>query len=209
MPTSFLPRRAAAWAVLAAAATVVCGAPAAVAAPGDNGDVKIHEVGTDFTDQRNEPKVCDFYLAAFNFDTVQQVTWSIETQPSIPGGATRSGSITLATGTGHTMPVAQLPNGMYKLTWNFVGENGAGKHKVFQVDCPSPPPGGSTGGSTGGGTGGTGGGTGGPNGGPPAGGGGLARDAALSPLAGAAAVGLTAVGGVVWFRLRRRPHGAS
>jgi hypothetical protein len=206
MPTSFLPRRAAAWAVLAAAATVVCGAPAAVAAPGDNGDVKIHEVGTPFTDQRNQPKVCDFYLDAFNFDTVQEVTWSIETQPSIPGGATRSGSITLATGTGHTMPVAQLPNGMYKLTWNFVGENGNGKHKVFQVDCPSPPPGGSTGGSTGGGTGG---GTGGPNGGPPAGGGGLARDAALSPLAGAAAVGLTAVGGVVWFRLRRRPHGAS
>jgi hypothetical protein len=206
MPTSFLPRRAAAWAVLAAAATVVCGAPAAVAAPGDNGDVKIHEVGTPFTDQRNQPKVCDFYLDAFNFDTVQEVTWSIETQPSIPGGATRSGSITLTTGTGHTMPVAQLPNGMYKLTWNFVGENGNGKHKVFQVDCPSPPPGGSTGGSTGGGTGG---GTGGPNGGPPAGGGGLARDAALSPLAGAAAVGLTAVGGVVWFRLRRRPHGAS
>ncbi|MEV8546381.1 hypothetical protein [Streptomyces sp. NPDC051572] len=206
MPTSFLPRRAAAWAVLAAAATVVCGAPAAVAAPGDNGDVKIHEVGTPFTDERNQPKVCDFYLDAFNFDTVQEVTWSIETQPSIPGGATRSGSITLATGTGHTMPVAQLPNGMYKLTWNFVGENGNGKHKVFQVDCPSPPPGGSTGGSTGGGTGG---GTGGPNGGPPAGGGGLARDAALSPLAGAAAVGLTAVGGVVWFRLRRRPHGAS
>ncbi|MGR3873631.1 hypothetical protein ACUXZZ_34370 [Streptomyces graminifolii] len=198
MPTSFLPRRAAAWTVLAAAATVAFGAPVAVAAPGDNGDVKIHEVGTPFTDERNQPKVCDFYLDAFNFDTVQQVTWSIETQPSIPGGATRSGSITLTTGTGHTMPIAQLPNGMYKLTWTFVGENGAGKHKVFQVDCPSPPPGGATGGGTGG-----------PNGGPPAGGGGLARDAALTPLAGAAAVGLTAVGGTVWFRLRRRPHGAS
>ncbi|MFE2888188.1 hypothetical protein [Streptomyces sp. NPDC059272] len=198
MPTSFLPRRAAAWTVLAAAATVAFGAPVAVAAPGDNGDVKIHEVGTPFTDERNQPKVCDFYLDAFNFDTVQQVTWSIETQPSIPGGATRSGSITLTTGTGHTMPIAQLPNGMYKLTWTFAGENGAGKHKVFQVDCPSPPPGGATGGGTGG-----------PNGGPPAGGGGLARDAALTPLAGAAAVGLTAVGGTVWFRLRRRPHGAS
>jgi hypothetical protein len=207
MPTSFLPRRAATGTVLAAAAIVALGAPVAVAAPGDNGDVKIHEVGTPFTDERDQPKVCDFYLDAFNFDTVQQVTWSIETQPSIPGGATRSGSITLTTGTGHTMPVATLPNGMYKLTWTFAGENGAGKHKVFQVDCPSPPPGGTTGG-TGGGTGGTGG-TGGPNGGPPAGGGGLARDAALSPLAGAAAVGLTAVGGVVWFRLRRRPHGAS
>jgi len=30
MPTSFLPRRAAAWTVLAAAATVVSGGPAAV-----------------------------------------------------------------------------------------------------------------------------------------------------------------------------------
>ncbi|WP_019066240.1 hypothetical protein [Streptomyces hokutonensis] len=201
MPTSFLPRRAAAWTVLAAAATVVCGAPAAVAAPGDNGDVKIHEVGTPFDDQRNQPKVCDFYLDAFNFDTIQQVTWSIETQPPVLGGATRNGSITLTSGTGHTMPIATLPNGMYKLTWNFVGEHGAGKHKVFKVDCPTPPPGG--------GPGGPGGGPGGPNGGPPAGGGGLAREAALTPLAGAAAVGLTAVGGVVWFRLRRRPHGAS
>ncbi|XUL87113.1 hypothetical protein ACQ86D_10750 [Streptomyces galilaeus] len=201
MPTSFLPRRAAAWTVLAAAATVVSGAPAAVAAPGDNGDVKIHEVGTPFDDQRNQPKVCDFYLDAFNFDTIQEVTWSIETQPPVLGGATRTGSITLTSGTGHTMPVATLPNGMYKLTWNFVGEHGAGKHKVFKVDCPTPPPGGGPGGGTGG--------TGGPNGGPPAGGGGLAREAALTPLAGAAAVGLTAVGGVVWFRLRRRPHGAS
>ncbi|MFG2376268.1 hypothetical protein ACGFY9_32955 [Streptomyces sp. NPDC048504] len=201
MPTSFLPRRAAAWTVLAAAATVVSGAPVAVAA--DNGDVKIHEVGTPFDNQSNQPKVCDFYLDAFNFKRDLLVTWSIETQPSIPGGATRSGSLTIPNndGSGHTMPIAQLPNGMYKLTWTFTGENGAGKHKVFKVDCPSPPPGGSTGG--------TGGGTGGPNGGPPAGGGGLARDAALSPLAGAAAVGLTAVGGAVWFRLRRRPHGAS
>ncbi|MEV0735820.1 hypothetical protein AB0I51_07595 [Streptomyces sp. NPDC050549] len=197
MPTSFLPRRAAAWTVLAAAATVVSGAPAAVAAAGDNGDVKIHEVGTRFDDQRNQPKVCDFYLDAFNFDQIQKVTWSIETQPPVLGGATRSGSITLTGGTGHTMPVATLPNGMYKLTWNFVGENGKAKQKVFKVDCSTPAPGGGTGG------------TGGPNGGPPAGGGGLARDAALTPLAGAAAVGLTAVGGVVWFRLRRRPHGAS
>ncbi|MFI6406430.1 hypothetical protein [Streptomyces sp. NPDC050548] len=204
MPTSFLPRRAAAWTVLAAAAIVVSGAPAAVAA-GDNGDVKIHEVGTLFDDQSNDPKVCDFYIDAFNFDTVQEVTWSIETQPSVLGGATRTGSITLTGGTGHTMPVATLPNGQYKLTWNFVGENGKAKQKVFKVNCPTPPPGG----GPGGGTGGPGGGPGGPNGGPPAGGGGLAREAALTPLAGAAAVGLTAVGGVVWFRLRRRPHGAS
>ena len=73
-----------------------------------------------------------------------------------------------------------------------VGGNPAGKQKVFKVDCPNRPnvPGG-------------------PNGGPPAGGGGLAREAAFTPVAGAAAVGLAAVGAVAWFRLRRRSHGAA
>ena len=92
MPTSSLPRRAAArtaaLAALTLAGTALAGAPAALAQPGgDNGDVKIHEVGTPFDDQRNEPKVCDFYLAAFNFDPEERVTWTIRTQPEFSGGA--------------------------------------------------------------------------------------------------------------------------
>ncbi|OIJ66288.1 hypothetical protein [Streptomyces mangrovisoli] len=220
------PRRAgariAAAAVLtAAASSALAGAPAAVAAPGDNGDVKIHEVGTPFTDERNQPKVCHFYLDAFAFDTVQRITWTIETQPTVPGGPTRNGGITLVGGVGHTEPVADLPDGMYKLTWQIVGGTGAGKHKVFQVDCQpssaSPSPSGSAGSpgpsaspvSTGRPTGRPTGPVIAPNGGPPAGGGGLARSEAFSPVAGAAAVGLATVAGVVWYRLRRRTHGAS
>ncbi|MEU2658059.1 hypothetical protein ABZ615_22355 [Streptomyces sp. NPDC007325] len=111
------------------------GAPAAYAAPGDNGDVKIHEVGTPFADQRNESKVCSFYLAAFNFDSVQRVRWTIAPQPDRADGPDLAGSLRLAGGTGHTDRLA-LPDGTYRLTWTFAGAQGAGKNKVFQVDCP-------------------------------------------------------------------------
>ncbi|GAA4984482.1 hypothetical protein GCM10023205_63210 [Yinghuangia aomiensis] len=111
----------------------------ASAAAGDNGDVKIHATTTPVDDQRNEPKVCRFYLDAFNFDTLQQVTWTIDPQPANSGTGHLEGTITLVDGTGHTAALS-LPNGQYKLTWTFEGENGAGKHKVFKVSCVTPPP---------------------------------------------------------------------
>jgi len=215
MSTSLIPRRrgarltaATALAALTVTGTALAGAPAAFAAPvpGDNGTVKIHTPDTDPGDPRDEPKVCEFYLDGTGFDAMQKFHWSIETQPHVQGGDTASGDLVAdATGAAHTDNVP-LEDGMYKLTWKFEGENGAGKMKVFKVDCagstPSPtptptptstPPGG----------------PGGPHGGPPAGGGGLARTEGFSPVAGAAAAGLVVVGGVVYFRLRRRPDGAA
>ncbi|MFJ8439363.1 hypothetical protein [Kitasatospora griseola] len=131
--------------VLLGAAALPLAAPAApaFAAPGDNGDVKIHSTGVPFNDPRDEPKVCKFYLDAFNFDTVQLVSWEIDQQQP-PGIRTLSGSIVLSGGTGHTTNLS-LPNGTYKLIWNFVGETGQAKQKVFAVDCGSgaptaPPP---------------------------------------------------------------------
>ncbi|WP_435970918.1 hypothetical protein [Streptomyces sp. Qhu_M48] len=151
-------------AALTLGGATLAGAPSAFAAPGDNGDIKIHRVGTPFTDQRNEPRVCNFYLAAFNFDTLQEVDWEISRQPS-DNGPVRSGELTLASGTGHTAPLS-LPNGQYKLVWTFEGQTGAGKQKVFRVACPgdvitNPPPtggngnGGGNGGSGNGGSGGS------------------------------------------------------
>jgi hypothetical protein len=189
MTTSVRPRRAAALAVLAAAGSTLLVAPTASAAPGDKGDVKIHSVGTPADDPRDEPTVCKFYLAAFNFDIVQQVTWTIETRPLAPNGPTRAGSLALQNGTGQAAPIS-LPDGQYKLTWKIVGGLGAGQQKLFKVDCPDDP-------ATQ------------PNGGPPAGGGGLARDDAFTPVAGAAGVGLAAVGGVAWLRFRRRADGTA
>src|SRR5215475_6037374 len=112
---------------------------------GDNGDVKIHKSATAVTDQRNEPHVCTFYLDAFNFDAGQSVSWKIESWP--PTGnrsVVKSGKLVLdGKGNGHTGNMS-LQNGHYKLFWNFAGENGFAKQKVFWVACPgtapSPPP---------------------------------------------------------------------
>jgi hypothetical protein len=208
MSSPSLSRRAAACSALALAGTVLLGAPAD-AAPGDNGTVKIHTGGpvgvrTPKGDPRDEPKVCKFYIDAFNFDTVQYIDWTIATQPPVVGGAHLAGSVMLVGGAGYTKDMV-LPDGQYKLVWKIRGGNGAGKQKVFKVDCrttPSPTPSATYSRRPGGAHGG-------PHGGPPAGGGGLAREASITPVAGAAAVGLAAVSGAVWFRLRRRPHGAA
>ncbi|MEU9475376.1 hypothetical protein [Streptomyces sp. NPDC048191] len=114
-------------------------APAAHAAPpGDNGDVKIHKSSTDQYDERNEPHVCSFYLDAFHFDGGQQVGWHIEVWAPTGGtkGTTvKSGALSLdADGHGRTADMT-LPDGHYKLFWNFAGEKGAAKHKVFWTDC--------------------------------------------------------------------------
>ncbi|MEV6961615.1 hypothetical protein AB0M97_20915 [Streptomyces sp. NPDC051207] len=188
MTTSVRPRRAAALAVLATAGSMLLAAPTASAAPGDNGDIKIHSATTAADDPVNEPKVCDFYLAAFNFAPGQTVNWTVETQPKVPNGPTESGVLTLPTGAGKTKNL-KLPDGTYKVTWKTVGGMGADKQKTFKVDCPDDPAS--------------------PNGGPPAGGGGLARDDAFTSVAGAAGVGMAAVGGVAWLRLRRRADGTA
>ncbi|MFE3073376.1 hypothetical protein [Streptomyces sp. NPDC059247] len=121
-------------AVLAVGGLALTGAQTASAAPGDNGDVKIHAVGTPFGDSKDEPKVCKFYLAAFDFDALQQVSWAITAQSARVAVPQLSGLIDLGTGTGHTAPLS-LPDGQYKLVWTFLGETGAAKQKVFKVDC--------------------------------------------------------------------------
>ncbi|GGT75765.1 MULTISPECIES: hypothetical protein [Streptomyces] len=143
------PLLSTAVATLALGAVAMAGAPAAVAAPGDNGDVKVHHAGrpdepprTPETDQRNEPKVCTFYFAALNFDGLQALNWEISPQPP-KGGVIKSGSITVdAEGNGFT-PDLELPDGMYKVEWTWAGQMGAKKSKVFRVDCDdftNPPP---------------------------------------------------------------------
>ncbi|MCC5480044.1 LPXTG cell wall anchor domain-containing protein [Streptomyces sp. NPDC059680] len=123
-------------------------APAAHAAPpGDNGDVKIHKSTTDESDERNQPHVCSFYLDAFHFDGGQQVDWRIEVWAPTGGtkGTTvKSGALSLdGDGHGRTSDMT-LPDGHYKLFWNFAGEKGAAKHKVFWTDCQSSGGGGGT-----------------------------------------------------------------
>ncbi|MFD5521586.1 hypothetical protein [Streptomyces sp. NPDC127066] len=145
MSTPFLSvphRGAGALAALAVAGTTLLGAPAAVAAPGDNGDVKVHDANTAFDNQQDDPKVCHFYLDGFDFDAGQLISWSIAHQPGAAGDPVLAGTLSASrTGRAGTR-IFTLSDGQYRLTWNFQGENGAGKSKVFRVDCPvgSPTP---------------------------------------------------------------------
>ncbi|MER5909297.1 LPXTG cell wall anchor domain-containing protein [Streptomyces sp. NPDC001982] len=121
-------------------------APAAHAsAPGDNGTVKIHDASTGEELRRNEPHVCTFYLDAFGFDGGQEVDWHIEVwapTASVKGETVKSGEIALdADGHGRTEDLS-LPDGHYKLFWNFDGEKGAAKQKVFWTDCAADSEGG-------------------------------------------------------------------
>ncbi|MFJ3902746.1 hypothetical protein [Streptomyces sp. NPDC090025] len=214
----------------------LAGAPFAHAAPGDNGDVKIHKAGSDPDKTNDEPKVCRFYLDAFNFDSVQKVDWEINPQPPKADSPNLSGHLNLTSGKGHTSDLF-LPDGMYKLDWTFEGQNGSAKHKVFKVDCgtiASPPPttggngngGNGNGGNGNGGNGNGGSGNGGASGGnghpkPPhgpvgAGGGGAADptapadDSAAFGIGSAVAAGLAGTAGLILIRRsRRRDHGAA
>ncbi|MET8647161.1 LPXTG cell wall anchor domain-containing protein [Streptomyces sp. NPDC004096] len=128
-----------AGALTAGVSTVLLLAPAAHATPpGDNGTVKIHDAKTGEELRRNEPHVCTFYLDAFGFDAVQKVDWHIEAwapTAATKGETVKSGAITLDhQGHGRTADLS-LPDGHYKLFWNFDGEKGAAKHKVFWTDC--------------------------------------------------------------------------
>ncbi|MGW2074277.1 LPXTG cell wall anchor domain-containing protein [Streptomyces sp. NPDC001953] len=128
-----------AGALTASVSTALLLGPVAHAtAPGDNGTVKIHDAKTGEEPRRNEPHVCTFYLDAFGFDAIQKVDWHIETwapTAATKGETVKSGDITLdGKGHGRTADLS-LPNGHYKLFWNFDGEKGAAKQKVFWTDC--------------------------------------------------------------------------
>lgn len=139
--------RAGALSAVAAAALLAAPVSAHATAPGDNGTVKIHDATTGEALKRNEPHVCTFYLDAFGFDAVQQVDWHIEAwapTAATKGETVRTGAITLgADGHGRTEDLS-LPDGHYKLFWNFDGEKGAAKHKVFWTDCRDSGEGGGT-----------------------------------------------------------------
>ncbi|MFE7616677.1 LPXTG cell wall anchor domain-containing protein [Streptomyces sp. NPDC057496] len=137
---------ASAGTLAAAVAATMLLAPAAHATPpGDNGNVKIHDAKTGEELRKNEPHVCTFYLDAFGFDGGQNVDWRIEAwapTAGVKGEVVKTGSLKLdAEGHGRT-PDQSLPDGHYKLFWNFDGEHGRAKQKVFWTDCDGEKPGG-------------------------------------------------------------------
>ncbi|MFE5735359.1 hypothetical protein ACFQ7A_31190 [Streptomyces sp. NPDC056528] len=135
MPARALRPLAATLAATAAfGGLALAGAPSAFAAPGDNGDIKIHKVGAPYGDLNDEARVCKFYLAAFNFDILDEVSWEITPQPPRPEVPSLTGRVALNTGMGHSSPLT-LPEGQYRVTWTYPGAAALGRQKVFTVDC--------------------------------------------------------------------------
>ncbi|MEV4946609.1 LPXTG cell wall anchor domain-containing protein [Streptomyces sp. NPDC053755] len=105
---------------------------------GDNGTVKIHDAKTGEELRKNEPKVCTFYLDAFGFDAGQKVDWQIKAwakNDQDKGTVVKTGVITLDADGHERTEDMTLPDGQYKLFWDFEGKKGAPKHKVFKTDC--------------------------------------------------------------------------
>jgi hypothetical protein len=165
LPMRVLPPAGAA--ALAVAATVLL-APAASAhtnAPGDNGTVKIHDAKTGEELVKDETHVCTFYVDAFFFDGQQEADWSISRIP--PSDKDEKGTVVkqgklFPDGAGHgRTPDMGLPDGHYRLKYQFTDEHGNAKFKNFWTDCPAEgsttgsPTGGTTGNPAGGTTGST------------------------------------------------------
>ncbi|MQA02798.1 MAG: hypothetical protein GEV07_08790 [Streptosporangiales bacterium] len=115
-------------------------AAASTTTNGDNGTVKVHKAETSEEDPRNEPHVCEFYVVGNNFDAGQDVWWQIKSWPPT-GDRTVVGEGTLQmdeNGHGRSEDM-ELDSGHYKLYWNFAGENGRAKQKVFWTECVTSP----------------------------------------------------------------------
>lgn len=226
------PLLSAAVAGLAVGAVTLAGAPAAFAAPGDDGDIKVHRAGTVEPDQSTHPQVCEFHFAAFNFNDLTTIHWDIYNQPPGTPPAVRSGDIALDSSFNGYSPDMTLPDGMYKVEVTWVGQSGAKKSKVFRVDCENPtsppttppptttppttPPPTNGGGNNGGGHGGYGNGHHKPPHGPVGAGGGGAVDTTASDdgsafgVGAAVAAGLAGTAGLILIRrARRRNDGAA
>ncbi|MGW0469327.1 LPXTG cell wall anchor domain-containing protein [Streptomyces sp. NPDC003027] len=132
--------------VTAVAAASLLLAPAASASgpKGDNGTVKIHDSKTGEELRQNEPKVCTFYLDAFGFDAGQKVEWEIQAwakNDQDKGTTVKTGALTLDADGHERTEDMTLPDGQYKLFWDFEGKKGAPKHKVFKSECEPTKPG--------------------------------------------------------------------
>lgn len=179
----------------------------AFAATGNNGTVKVHDSTTGTETPRNEPHVCEFYLAFFFSDPAESGAWEIRSwSPTGSGSVVESGTyLTDADGFDRTDDMT-LDDGHYRVNWQGINDT-SWKHKMFWVDCPAGGGGAGGGGNGGGGQGETGvqAGQGGP-------GQSVLPDAAMPPpepsglwvAAVAAAVLLMTMAGAVVHRLREQ-----
>ncbi|GAA4904653.1 LPXTG cell wall anchor domain-containing protein [Streptomonospora salina] len=114
---------------------------------GNNGSVKVHDAATEEWLSKNEPKVCEFYIVGRKFDAAQEVSWQVlEWKPTGDKGTVAAeGSLVLDDGGHGRTDDIELPDGHYRVTWEFEGKDQltGTKHKMLWVECgdgETPPP---------------------------------------------------------------------
>lgn len=149
-----LNRRAVALIVSIFATTLVTGGDPALAkgqgqANGNNGTLKVHELGTPSGTENNDPKVCTFNLEGFGFDNFQSGYVMIAVQGGDKPQGEGVGPVPVgpANAAGYfETQYFNLKSGHYKVT--LYGKETGGKSdadakaksKVFKVNCPAPMP---------------------------------------------------------------------
>lgn len=107
--------------------------------PGWNGTIKTHE-GVNEPDPvtRDDPKFCTFHIHALGFDSQEQVDWWIIKGEPFNSTPVLTDTIVTDTDGAYVSTVITLSPDHYKLFW--AGEEAGGaKHKVFKVECDTPP----------------------------------------------------------------------
>jgi hypothetical protein len=134
------PRRPRQLGAVLAAAALVWLVAAAGAAAGNNGTLKIHELGTPYGTPNNDPKVCTFDVEAFGLDAGQSgyLTFDVQGGDAPQGVAAGPFDFGPAGANGYTVSQTfSPPAGHYKATLYGKADltDVKAKSKVFKVTC--------------------------------------------------------------------------
>ncbi len=135
--------------MLMASSMPAIAAPKNSAAPGNNGTLKVHEIGTPSGTENNDPKVCAFNLESFGLDQAQ--TGYLQFTVQGPNGSAPSAQYAFGPANTDGYAVSQtfnstgvkIADGRYKVTLYGKDTSKKGvqqddekaKTKVFTVDC--------------------------------------------------------------------------
>lgn len=123
------------------------------AAGGNNGTLKVHEIGTPSGTESNDPKVCAFNFEGFSFDPSQSGYITIDGQGQTSGtygafafGPTDALGYAISQDFNNGAGTVTIPDGQYKAT--LYGKDAGGnidltdtkaKSKVFKIECAPVP----------------------------------------------------------------------
>ena len=140
--TTLCIRRTRRFVAALAAAALICVVATGAALAGNNGTLKIHELGTPDGTPNNDPKVCTFNVEAFGLDAGQSGYLVFDVQGGDAPQGTSAGPFAFGPADENGYAFSQTfspPAGHYKATLYGKADltDVKAKSKVFKVTCDS------------------------------------------------------------------------